>query len=103
MKKSVTQIIPRWYNISIKLVFLNQEVLAMFTIKNSKFTRPGLWVFPVLVLIGLLVLGCSSGGELSEGDQAPDFSLPVASGGELSLADATADGPALLYFHMSLG
>jgi len=75
----------------------------MFTNTNRKITKPVYWVLPLMVMIGLLLLGCTSAGELAEGDQAPDFTLPVASGGELSLADATADGPALLYFHMALG
>jgi hypothetical protein len=40
---------------------------------------------------------------LSEGDRAPDFTLPSASGGEVALADFTNHKPVLLYFSMGPG
>lgn len=59
----------------------------------------------LLLLLGALILaGCSeeSSDGLAVGDDAPDFSLPEASGGTVSLADY-AGQPALLYFHMADG
>lgn len=40
---------------------------------------------------------------LTVGDQAPDFKLPTASGGVISLADYSGNQPVLLYFHMAVG
>ena len=50
----------------------------------------------------LLLAACGSSG-LQLGDQAPEFSLPTASGGEVALDDYTGQQPVLLYFHMALG
>lgn len=56
-----------------------------------------------LILTAFLV-ACGGGGngELSTGDPAPDFTLPAATGEEVSLSDY-AGQPVLLYFHMALG
>ena len=35
---------------------------------------------------------------LHEGDQAPGFSLPIAGGGDMSLADELAKGSVMLVF-----
>jgi hypothetical protein len=45
------------------------------------------------------------GGEsyLSEGDRAPGFTLPSASGEQVALADFTNSKPVLLYFSMGPG
>lgn len=54
------------------------------------------------ITIMLLLAACGSSG-LQVGDQAPEFSLPTASGGEVALDDYTGRQPVLLYFHMALG
>ena len=36
---------------------------------------------------------------LSPGDAAPSFDLPASTGGTISLADLTKDGPAVVYFY----
>ena len=58
----------------------------------------------------LIATACSGGTSLqgdeaflSEGDRAPDFTLPSASGGQVALADLTEHKPALLYFSMGPG
>jgi len=38
-----------------------------------------------------------------EGDRAPDFELPSASGGTVRLSDYRGDKPVLLYFSMGPG
>lgn len=57
----------------------------------------------LLITLLVILLGCSSGGVLSEGDPAPDFSLPSSTGEIVSLAQVTENGPALLFFHMAQG
>ena len=64
----------------------------------------------VAASISLLYAACDSaadrgadGSFLSEGDRAPDFTLPSAGGEQVSLADLTDDKPALLYFSMGPG
>ena len=59
--------------------------------------------FFVLFLVSILAPACSSQGDLSVGDQAPGFTLPSATGNDVSLSDYTGEGPVLLYFHMALG
>jgi cytochrome oxidase Cu insertion factor (SCO1/SenC/PrrC family) len=58
----------------------------------------------ILVLLGLVLSACgASGGGLAIGDPAPSFTLPSASGEQVSLADYQGKQPVLLYFHMALG
>jgi hypothetical protein len=57
----------------------------------------------------VLLLAASCGGEsvdgssLSEGDKAPDFTLPSAAGGNVALSDFAGGKPVLLYFSMGPG
>jgi hypothetical protein len=58
----------------------------------------------------LLAAACNSaadpgavGSFLSEGDRAPDFTLPSAEGEQVELADLTTHKPVLLYFSMGPG
>jgi hypothetical protein len=60
-------------------------------------------VFFVFFLVSILAQACSSQGDLAVGDQAPGFTLPSATGTDVSLSDHTGEGPVLLYFHMALG
>ena len=55
------------------------------------------------LLIVLLLQACSTGGELEEGAQAPDFRLPSSTGEHVAMSDMNQDRPVLLYFHMALG
>lgn len=55
------------------------------------------------VLGAVLVTGCGASGGLAEGDRAPAFSLPAASGAAVALADYAGTRPVLLYFHMADG
>jgi cytochrome oxidase Cu insertion factor (SCO1/SenC/PrrC family) len=53
----------------------------------------------------LLLAACASGGSedsIEVGADAPEFTLPNAAGGEVSLSDY-AGQPVLLYFHMAVG
>jgi len=68
---------------------------------------------PALVLAAsvlLLAAACNNAGApegdesfLSEGDRAPDFTLPSASGERVALAEFTNHKPVLLYFSMGPG
>ena len=62
----------------------------------------GFFTISLLVLV-LLLQGCSSQEGLSVEDQAPTFSLPSSTGSEVSLDDVIGEKPALLYFHMAVG
>ena len=60
--------------------------------------------------MSLLAAACDSaadpetdGSFLSEGDRAPDFTLPSAGGERVALADFTNRKPVLLYFSMGPG
>ena len=58
----------------------------------------------LLTLAALTMTACGDGAAdtLAVGDDAPDFTLPAASGTTVSLADYAGE-PALLYFHMAEG
>lgn len=79
---------------------------------------PGRWrckrSATVPVVLALLVVGCTrssseaptgsiSGGPVAIGDVAPAFSLPSASGEDVSLADFAGKKAVLLYFSMGPG
>jgi hypothetical protein len=64
----------------------------------------------LLVLLGSLLLlaaacgdGSGNGPSLAEGDAAPEFTLPSAAGGNISLSDFSGEKPVLLYFSMGPG
>jgi len=59
--------------------------------------------FFVLFLVSILAQACTSQGDLAVGDQAPGFTLPSATGADVSLSDYTGEGPVLLFFHMAVG
>ncbi len=62
-----------------------------------------------LALAALILLAASCGGTgaddapLSEGDRAPNFTLPSASGETVALSDFAGKKPVLLYFSMGPG
>lgn len=69
--------------------------------------RPGARIsvaLPVVVLLSAIVLsGCAPNRTgLSVGDDAPAFSLPSISSGEVELSDYQGQ-PVLLFFHMAVG
>jgi peroxiredoxin len=59
----------------------------------------------VLSLAALSISACSAsdGAALKVGDPAPTFTLPAASGEQVSLSDYQGSKPVLLYFHMADG
>jgi hypothetical protein len=67
--------------------------------------------FGLAVLLGALgLLACGprtvqteTGPPLREGDTAPEFELPAADGGSVSLADLRRRASVLLYFSMGPG
>jgi hypothetical protein len=73
-----------------------------------KYLLPGLIVTIALLLT---LSGCRSApaepeggsGSLTVGDTAPDFTLPAATGGEVSLARVREQQDVLLYFNMAYG
>jgi cytochrome oxidase Cu insertion factor (SCO1/SenC/PrrC family) len=72
---------------------------------QSRLTRSSFpAVFVLLMAVALAMTGCSdaSDGTLEVGDDAPDFTLPAASGSTVSLGDYAGE-PVLLYFHMADG
>lgn len=71
--------------------------------KKNQFSA--LLPLAVLSLLALVLTACGGAGasHLQEGDQAPEFTLPTAKGGEVSLADYEGEQPVLLYFHMAVG
>jgi hypothetical protein len=88
----------------------NYEFLIGGQIMNSankqsrrlSINRPTMAFF-VIFLVSILAQACSSQADLAVGDQAPGFTLPSATGTDVSLSDYTGEGPVLLYFHMALG
>jgi len=59
----------------------------------------------ILAAVGLALVGCqrSSPVTVGVGDTAPDFTLPSANGGNVSLSKFVAKTPVLLYFNMAYG
>ncbi len=63
-----------------------------------------------VLMLAVVLVGCEQGGSADDGDAgpievgeaAPNFSLPAAGGGEVSLADYRGS-PVLLYFSMGPG
>ena len=62
-------------------------------------------LFLTLGLICILLTACSGASSASPGNEvrpAPNFTLPNALGGEISLSDY-AGQPVFLFFHMAVG
>jgi cytochrome oxidase Cu insertion factor (SCO1/SenC/PrrC family) len=79
--------------------------MAPFGIKVS---MPGKMLALLLLFLNLsfVVSGCGNGQEgeaLSEGEVAPDFTLPAAQGGSVTLSTLLKDKAVLLYFNMADG
>jgi len=63
-----------------------------------------------VLMLAMVLVGCEqgrpaaegAGGPIKVGDAAPNFSLPAAEGGKVSLADYRGS-PVLLYFSMGPG
>lgn len=71
-------------------------------------------MFVAAIASGLLATACESnsspsesisgqGGPIEVGAEAPNFELPAAQGGDVSLADFAGKKPVLLYFSMGPG
>jgi len=72
--------------------------------KRMKSKRNRLLAALASVLFVLGLGACSTADEqIAVGDPAPEFSLPTAQGGQVSLADYRDQRPVLLYFHMAVG
>jgi hypothetical protein len=59
----------------------------------------------VLSLISVVLAACGGGTSVPAGTEvrpAPDFTLPNALGGEVSLSDFEGE-PVFLFFHMAVG
>jgi len=61
-----------------------------------------LFVVSMLALVLAACAGISSDTSSSEVSAAPDFTLPNALGGEVSLSDYAGE-PVFLFFHMAVG
>lgn len=58
----------------------------------------------LLIVLASLIAACGGNSpDVSVGDPAPGFTLPTATGDEVSLADYTGKQPVLLFFHMAVG
>ena len=87
---------------------LLQEVVGMNRLESNQPRRSmhakGAITVLVILVISLILQACSPAGTgLTEGDQAPEFSLPSSSGTQVALDDVNRGKPVLLYFHMALG
>lgn len=58
-----------------------------------------------VLLAGLILSACGApeASELAVGEPAPGFTLPAASGEQVSLSEYRGERPVLLYFHMADG
>jgi hypothetical protein len=58
----------------------------------------------IILSLATVLSACSSTqASVSVGEPAPDFSLPTADGGMVTLDDYVGKQPVLLYFHMAVG
>jgi hypothetical protein len=66
--------------------------------------HPVLFALPLLLLVaGACDENRTDAEALAEGDSAPSFVLPSASGGKVWLSDFAGEKPVLLYFSMGPG
>lgn len=67
-------------------------------------TNKAVLMLALILAFSLVLSACSTDSAgLSEGDQAPAFTLPSSTGDLVALDDLNAGQPVLLYFHMALG
>ena len=59
-------------------------------------------LLPILVLLLTLLTACGGQSQKTETSPAPDFELPNALGGNVSLNDYSGKN-VLLFFHMAVG
>jgi cytochrome oxidase Cu insertion factor (SCO1/SenC/PrrC family) len=62
-------------------------------------------LYLVIGLISMMLAACGGGASAPENTEvqpAPDFTLPNALGGEVSLSDYAGE-PVFLFFHMAVG
>jgi hypothetical protein len=59
----------------------------------------------LVTLLGLLGQACNNTAQekVTSENRAPMFTLPAATGDQVSLADYQGKQPVLLYFHMAVG
>lgn len=57
----------------------------------------------LMLVLALIAQACGAQSIATVGSKAPDFSLPDALGGQVSLDDFVGQRPVLLYFHMAVG
>jgi uncharacterized lipoprotein YajG len=65
--------------------------------------RTGLLLSIIILVAVIFLSACSQQKEIAVGNNAPDFSLPSATGSTVSLSDFRDQRPVLLYFHMAMG
>lgn len=68
-------------------------------------SSPARFLVLSLFFLAPILAACSpsNADELAEGDLAPSFSLPSASGDHVALSSYRDSKPVLLYFHMAYG
>jgi len=59
-------------------------------------------IFILLVVFASLLTACGGANQATEASSAPDFNLPNALGGNVSLKDYEGKN-VLLFFHMAVG
>jgi hypothetical protein len=71
--------------------------------KQENLQAPLLVMGALLAALALSACGTSGEEGVQVGDPAPGFTLPAASGDQISLADYRGSKSVLLYFHMADG
>jgi len=95
--------IPRWTGVGASARLARTPSGSL---RAMRYRSTGILAVSVLLLAVACESGADSGPEssfLSEGDQAPSFTLPSASDESIALSDFTGHKPVLLYFSMGPG